>query len=316
VATGAVPARLGIPGEEFVSSSDEFLNLIDLPERIVFVGGEYVSFEFAHVAVRAGARVTILERLPRPLLQFDADLVDRLVEHSVNLGIDVRLCASAVSVEKRAGGRLLVRAMAGEEEEQFEADLVVHGANRIPNVEALGLEAAEVMYGRAGIEVNEYLQSVSNPAVYAAGDVAATGAPMSSPVADVEGRTAAFNLLEGNRYRADYCGIPRVVFTIPSLAAVGLGVDQARARNLRFTIHQGDRGQWTSMEKVAERTAHFKILVEEDSGCILGAHLLGPDAAEMINMFVLAMRHKLTASDLKSAPFAFPTFCADIPSMF
>jgi glutathione reductase (NADPH) len=249
------------------------------------------------------------------LSQFDADLVDRLVERSVELGIDVHTSTRVESVERRSDGRFVVKASAPGQQMAFEADLVIHGAGRVPNVESLDLQAGEVTYGPAGISVNEYLQSLSNPVVYAAGDVAASGAPALSPVANVEGRTVARNLLEGRHHRPDYRGTPTVVFTVPALAAVGLGVEEAREKEYQVDIHQGDRGPWNSMKKVGERCAHYKIISEKQSGRILGAHLLGPDAAETINLFALAVRHELTVSDLKSALFAFPTFCSDIRSM-
>jgi glutathione reductase (NADPH) len=232
------------------------------------------------------------------------------------VGIDVRTSTNVEAVEMRPDGMFEVKASAPGQQLAFEADLVVHGAGRVPNVDDLDLNAGEVTYGPAGIGVNEYLQSLSNPVVYAAGDVAASSAPPLTPVANVEGRTVARNLLEGRHHLPDYRGTPSVVFTVPALAAVGLGVEEARGREHQAAIHQGDRGPWNSMKKVGERCAHYKVISDKQSGCILGAHLLGPDAAETINLFALAIRHELTVEDLRSAPFAFPTFCSGIRSMF
>ena len=171
VATGAVPMPLPIEGAEHVVISDDFLELDALPSSIAFIGGGYVSLEFAHVAARAGAKVTIVHRGARPLERFDPDLVDRLVARTRDLGIDVRLATDVRRVEA-AGGRRRVVAADASGEVVVEADLVVHGAGRVPELEDLDLKAAGVRYSRAGIAVNEYLQSVSNPMVYAAGDCA------------------------------------------------------------------------------------------------------------------------------------------------
>jgi glutathione reductase (NADPH) len=196
IATGAWPAKLGIPGEQYLTRSDEFLELEKLPKRILFVGGGYISFEFAHVAARAGAEVMILHRGARPLGGFDPDLVDQLAKATREIGVDVCL-NTAVEAIKRESNRLIVHASQENLRRKFEADLVVHGAGRMPEIEDLELEKAGVRFEGKGISVNEYLQSVSNSAVYAAGDAAASGGLPLTPVASMEGRIAAANLLEG-----------------------------------------------------------------------------------------------------------------------
>lgn len=167
VATGAQPVNLHISGAEHLTTSDQFMELTELPQRIVFIGGGYISFEFAHVAARVGAHVTILHRGARPLKGFDPDLVDRLVQRTRNLGIDVQLQTELKGIEK-VGSRLMVHASTDGERRAFEAELVVHGAGRVPEIDDLNLSAAKVQYDERGVQVNEYLQSVSNQAVYAA----------------------------------------------------------------------------------------------------------------------------------------------------
>jgi glutathione reductase (NADPH) len=197
----------------------------------------------------------------------------------------------------------------------IDADLVVHGAGRVPDLEDLHLEAAGVEYSRDGVHVNEYLQSVSNPKIYAAGDCAATDGPPLTPVAGYEGRIVAANLLDGNHARPDYAGIPSVVFTIPPLARVGLSEDEARAAGLRFKIRHEDTSSWYSSRRVGEEASAFKVLVEEDTGRLLGAHLLGPHADETINLFALAMRAGLTSDRFKDVIWAYPTHASDTPYM-
>jgi glutathione reductase (NADPH) len=163
--------------------------------------------------------------------------------------------------------------------------------------------------------VNEYLQSVSNPAVYAAGDAADTGGPPLTPVAGYDARIVATNLLEGNTVRPDYSIVPSVLFTLPPLASVGLGEQAARDAGLAFVTHHEKTGGWYSSRRIGENTSGFKVLVEEGTGRVLGAHVLGPHAEEVINLFAVAMRGGLSAADLKAMLFGYPTSGSDVPYM-
>ena len=314
VATGAKPVNLSIPGAEYLTTSDQFLELTELPRRIVFIGGGYISFEFAHIAARAGAHSTILHRGARPLKGFDPDLVDRLVQRTRNLGIDVQLQTELKGIE-RASSRLMVHASTAGGRRAFEAELVVHGAGRVPEIDDLNLSAARVQYDERGVQVNEFLQSVSNPAVYAVGDAAASGGPPLTPVAGYEGEIVAANLLDGNHRKPNYLAVPTVVFTVPPLAGVGFLEQRAREQGLRFRTNHQDTSRWYSSRRVGEECSGFKVLVEEGSDKILGAHLVGPEASEVINLFALAIRSRMTASDVKDVLLAYPTHGSDIEYM-
>jgi glutathione reductase (NADPH) len=315
IAAGAKPADLAIPGAEHLTTSDRFLELDGLPARIVFAGGGFISFEFAHVAARAGTRVTILHRGPRPLVRFDPELVDRLVAATRDLGVDIQLETEVTAIDAGTGG-FVVRGRQKGEARTFSADLVVHGAGRVPEIDDLDLDRAGVEWDRRlGVKVNAYLQSVSNPAVYAAGDAAATGGPPLTPVAGYEGRIVAGNLLEGNRLTADYGTVPSVVFTIPPLASVALSERAAREQGRRVRVNQGDTSSWYSSRRVGEPCSGYKVLVDEETDRILGAHLLGPQAGETINLFAMAMRAGMRATDIKDLLFAYPTHASDMPYM-
>jgi glutathione reductase (NADPH) len=314
VATGAVPVPLPIEGAEHVITSDDFLNLDSLPSSIAFIGGGYVSFEFAHVAARAGAHVTIVHRGERPLEQFDHDLVDRLVARTRDLGVNLRLATEIRRVEA-VNGRRRVVGSAQSGEVVVEADLVVHGAGRVPDLQELNLEAAGVRYSPAGVAVNEHLQSVSNPRVYAAGDCADSGGPPLTPVAAYEGRVVAANLLNGNHSATEYAAVPSVVFSIPPLARVGLGEEEARRAQLQFSVRYEDTSGWQSSRRAGERHSAFKVLIEDRTERILGAHLLGSHADETINLFALAMRAGLRASQFKQMLRAYPTHASDTEYM-
>jgi glutathione reductase (NADPH) len=314
IAAGQKPADLKIPGTELLTTSEQFLDLGALPKRILFIGGGYIAFEFAHVAVRVGSQVTIVHRGERPLELFDPDLVEQVVKRTRELGVDVQLSTEVMAVEKGSAA-LIVRASGSGQKRTFDADLVVHAAGRVPEIDDLDLEAAGVEWGEGGVKVDEFLQSVSNPAVYAAGDAAASGGPPLTPVATHDGTVVASNLLNGNHQKPNYYAIPTVVFTIPPLASVGLGEREARNRGLKFRVKREMTSSWYSSRRVAETFSGFKTLVEEDTDLILGAHLLGGQSEEVINLFAVAMRSAMRATDLRHATFAYPTHASDVPYM-
>jgi glutathione reductase (NADPH) len=306
IAAGEVPADLGIPGAEHLTTSDQFLELNELPPRILFVGGGFIAFEFAHVAACAGSQVTVLQRGPRPLGLFDPDLVDQLVERTRELGIDVHVGTEAIGVEK-SSSQFLVRALASGGTSTFHTEMVVHAAGRVPEINDLNLDAVGIEWEKRGVRVNEFLQSVSVPGVYAAGDAAASGGPPLAPVASYEGQIVATNLLKGNHQRPNYLGIPSVAFTIPPLAAVGLSEREAVEQDLKFRVKKDMTSTWYSSRRVAETHSGYKVLVEEGTDRILGAHILGSEADEVINLFALAIRSGMRATDLKHMLFAYPT---------
>ena len=313
IATGAAPRQLNFPGSEHVTTSDRFLELEELPKRILFVGGGYVSFEFAHIAARAGAEAIIVERGVRPLKGFDPDLVDKLVARTLSAGIDVRMCSTVEGVVESGDG-LAVSVTVDGITERLEADLVVHGAGRVAAIDRLDLDVAGVEATRAGVIVHEHLQSVSNASVYAVGDSADSGAPRLTPVAVFEGKVAASNMLNGRETVPDYRGVPSAVFTIPELTRVGLLETEAKAQGnveVKFT----DTSTWYSQMRVGESCAGAKVLIDESTGKVVGAHLLGPESAELINFFGLAMRLDLKATDLRQLVSAYPSVGSDLGSL-
>lgn len=314
IATGAEPVRLAILGEEHLTTSDQFLELDKLPKRIVFVGGGYISFEFAHVAARVSANVRILHRGAKPLVGFDPDLVDYLMKATQDIGVDLRLNTPVQAIEKDSG-HIVVHASNENAKQTFEADLVVHGAGRVPEIGDLDLEKAGIDYEKRGVSVNEYLQSVSNPSVYAAGDAAASGGLPLTPVASMEGSVVAANLLGGNQHRPDYTAVPTVAFTVPPLASVGLQEATARRQGLKFKTNHADTSDWYSSRRVRVKYSGYKVLVEEESNRILGAHLLGPHAEEVINLFTMAIQFGLRTDDLKKMRYTYPSHSDDISYM-
>ena len=314
IAAGARPQTLHIPGEELLTTSTQFLELEALPKRIVFVGGGYIAAEFAHVVARAGAEATIVHRGARPLEGFDADLVGQWQEATRDAGIALELDAAVQAVERR-GSRLIVHATRAGETHTWEADLVVHAAGRVPEIDELDLDRGNVRAGPRGVVVNEYLQSVSNPAVYAGGDSAATPGLPLTPVAVMDGKVIAANLLRGNQRKPDYDAIPTVVFSIPPLAAVGFREEVARAQGMKFAVKHEDTSDWYSSRRIGNKYSSYKVLIDEETSRILGAHIFGPHADDFINLFALAMRLGVRASDLRTVLYAYPSVSGDVTSM-
>ena len=313
IASGARPAPLGFPGAEHAIASDTFMELERLPERIVMVGGGYIAAEFSHIAARAGAKVTVLQRGARMLPQFDSDLIGWLMERFQEIGVDVHT-RNAVRAIERSGDVYRVRTQTPQGEAVIEADLVVHAAGRVPDIDNLDLPAAGVAAANGRLRLDGYLQSISNPIVYAAGDAAAQGPPLT-PVSSHDGKVVAANILEGNRHKPDYRGVPSVAFTLPPIAAVGLSEAAARAQGVKVRVKSAKVPDWYTARRVGETVYGYKTLADEETGRILGAHLVGPHADDVINLFALAIRHDLTAYDLKSTMFAYPTGASDIGYM-
>ncbi len=313
IAAGAVPMRLGIPGEEHLATSTDFLELESLPTRIVLVGGGYIAAEFSHIAARAGAEVTVLEQMDRVLPQFDQDLVGWLMEKSASLGIDLRLGTRVSAIEKKGTG-FRVSIVSDGDTSSLETDLVVHAAGRVPDLDELDLDAGGIEHEKRRLKLNEFLQSISNSAVYAAGDAASSGPPLT-PVASHDAKVVAVNMLKGNHERPNYLGVPSVVFTVPPLARVGMLEEDAHKQNLRFRVQHEKTSDWYTARRIGEDCSGFKVLVEERTERILGAHLIGPHADEVINIFGLAVRAGLSAEQIKSSIFGYPTAASDIGYM-
>lgn len=311
IGTGARPRTLEFPGAENLIDSAAFLALGVLPKRILFVGGGFISFEFAHIAARAGSETTIIHRSARPLRGFDPDLVRLQIDRSRELGIDIRLNAGITRVDA-VDGEYLVETVLNGEAETFEVDLVVHGAGRVPDLDRLNLDAAGIAYDVHGVTVDPHLQSVSNPAVWAAGDAARTAGPPLTPVAAIEGKVAASNMLKGGTVVPDYTGIPSAVFTVPELIKVGMLEEEARAAGIDVEVKYRDTSQWFSNYRIGETTAAAKVIIDRATHKIVGAHMFGPEYAEVVNTIAPAMKTGLTTRQVKSMTAAYPSVGSDL----
>ena len=317
IATGSITRPLTIPGADLMITSDDVLSETSRPDEVVFIGGGVIAMEFSHVYAHAGAHVTILEAMPSVLPRLDQDAVAAIRGESERLGIVVRTGVEVESVSQSVSQSekgLQVTFTHQGKRQTINADRVVNGTGRIANVAELNLAAANIKHDGIRIEVDAYLRSVSNPAIWVAGDALVHSAQLS-PLATYEGRTVAQNIVEGSKVKPDYSVVASAVYTVPALASVGMTEAEATAADLDFDAITSDMASWFSARFYAETVAWAKILVERGSRRIVGAHIVGHHGEELIHLFALAMRHGINADQLGDEMYAFPTFAADIKSM-
>jgi len=313
IATGSKPRPLPIPGAEHMITSDEMLSERELPASVIFVGGGVISLEFGHVYARAGADVTILEALPQLLPAMDTDAVAHLRGESERIGINVKTGVGVKRIESVNGRFRAIFTHAGAEH-AAEASRIVNGAGRVANVDTLDLAAGNVDQANGRVALDRYLRSTSNGQVYVCGDAVPTS-PQLSPIATYEGDIVGRNIVEGPKHSPDYDSMATSVYTVPALAAVGLGEAAARQRGLAIDVHANDMHEWLSARTYAETGAWSKIIVERATDRILGAHFVGHSGQELVNIFGLAMRFGITAGQIRDNVYAYPTFSSDIRYM-
>lgn len=315
IAGGQKPANLKIQGEEYLTDSIEFLELDALPPGIVFIGGGYIAFEFAAIASRAGSKIHILQNETRPLKRFDPELVDMLLKSYKNYGINISVNTNVIKIEKK-NNKYIVYYITENRIKTLKCDLAVHAAGHTPDIDELNLHKAGIKRDEKGIIVNSFMQSISNPDVYSAGDSASgkNGLPLT-PIAEKGAEIVIHNLLNGNSRKADFKITPSVVFTLPPLASVGMSEKQAEEKGIKFKKNFKDSSNWYSSKRIGMKNTGLKLLIEKKTNKIIGAHILSDNAEEVINFFSLAMSMNMTIDDLKKVIFAYPTHSSDIKYM-
>jgi len=288
IATGALPRKLNLAGSEHTITSNEFLELNALPKRIAFIGGGFISFEFAHFAARLGGsanNIHILEVHDRPLQPFDEDMVAKLIAASADEGINIHTASSVSSILKN-NSAYIVETASGE---TLQVDLVVNSIGRVPNIDDLNLQAAGVEFSAKGIRVDANMQS-SNPHIYAIGDCAET--LQLARVADMEALTAAGAIVarkEGlDLPSIDYSAAPAVLFTYPQLGMVGKTEKQLQTEDIKYWKSFEANLSWPTYRRIGMKHAAYKILVDANDH-ILGAHFLSDNTTGLINTFKQAM---------------------------
>ncbi|MBC1411179.1 NAD(P)/FAD-dependent oxidoreductase [Listeria welshimeri] len=310
IATGAVPSSLKVEGQEYIQNSDDFLSLKELPESVVFIGGGYISFEFASIALAAGREVHIIHHNSEPLKKFDPDFVAALVSNMKEEGVHFHFDIDITKIVKN-NGKLHID---GKNNFSLNTDLIIGATGRTPNIAHLALEKANIDYTKKGITVNEKMQTVNNEHIYACGDVAASkGAPLT-PVVSMEALLVAKNIL-GKDEKINYPAIPSVVFTSPKLASIGISMEEANANPEKYQIKSHDTTNWYTYKRTNEQLALAKIIEDRETGQIRGAHFLSEEADYMINYIAILMKASLTLADLNSVIFAYPSPASDLTAL-
>ena len=310
IATGARPAMPGIPGIEHAISSNEVFLLDKLPKRIVIVGGGYIANEFAGIFLEFGSEVTLVNRTDVMLRHYDQQIVDRLIQISVKKGIDFRFNAMIDKIEKSDDGALKI-AMTGCND--MEADALLFATGRVPNVEGIGLEAAGIEIGERGQVRVGPDNCTSVPSIYAIGDV--TDRVQLTPVAIREGQAFADTIFGGQPKQVDYGCIPSAVFSHPPLAAVGMTEGEARNRLGSVRTYVSDFRAMKNVLAGRNERSLYKLIVDGETDVVVGIHMIGPDAPEILQAAAIAVRAKLKKSDFDATIALHPTMSEELVLM-
>ncbi len=302
IATGSEPARPEIPGVEYGITSDELIHLNEQPARMVVVGGGFIGLEFGFALAWAGTKVTILQSGPEIAPALDPEIRAILLESAAKAGIAVKTHAKVMrirsdkSVETEIAGRA----------EKFSADQVLLATGRPSNVAPLNPGAAKIELDQSAVKVNEYLQSVSAPHIYAVGDSA--GKRQQSPVAWYEGPIAAHNAIKGNERKVDFAVFPTAIFTIPAVGQVGLTEAEALKRGINAKASKLPYEYNPAAGVRNETDGMVKVVYEEGTERILGVQVIGAHAEDTIQIAAMAMNGGLKKSQVGTMHYVFPTF--------
>ncbi len=313
IATGYVPRPLKFKGAELLQNSDDILNLEEIPESAIFIGAGYVGMEFSYMLASLGCKVTMVERGNRALKPFDPYLVEQVQESMKNIGVDFIFNAETTSVEKLTKNHVLTFKVNGKEQ-SIKSHVIFNTSGRVPSIDLLDLQKANIDADKTGVLVNDFMQSESQPNVYSCGDVSSLSLPLT-PLSGLQGYIAGHNIVHGNVKTFEHPLVPSIVFTHPNLASVGFTEEDAKSRYKDIKVYKGDASGWYNAKKENTEVYAYKILVNERTDEIVGAHILSTEANETINIFATAMNNGMTVAAFKKMIFTYPSFTNDLKSM-
>jgi glutathione reductase (NADPH) len=310
IATGARPLMPDLPGIEHAISSNETFHLEKLPKRIIIAGGGYIANEFAGIFHQFGSHVTLVNRTDVLLRGYDQQIVDRLIQISIRKGIDFKFHATIDAIETRDDGKLHVR-MTGCDD--IEADQVLFAVGRQPNSEGLGCEAAGVDVGEKGeIKVDEDNRT-NVGSIFAVGDV--TDRVQLTPVAIREGQAFADTFFGNKPHKVDYNCIPSAVFSHPPLAGVGMTEGQARNRLGTVKTFTSDFRPMKNVLAGRNERSLYKLVLDGETDRVVGVHMIGPDAPEILQAAAVAVKAGLKKSDFDATVALHPTMSEELVLM-
>ncbi|MCL6693040.1 glutathione-disulfide reductase [Pseudomonas sp. R3.Fl] len=286
IATGGWPQVPDIPGKEHVITSQEAFFLPQLPRRVLVVGGGYIAVEFASIFHGLGAQTSLLYRRELFLRGFDRSVREHLRDELTKKGLDLQFNADIARIDKQADGSLLATLKDGR---LLEADCVFYATGRRPMLDGLGLENVDVALSDKGFVKVDEAYRTSEPSIRAIGDV--IGRVQLTPVALAEGMAVARHLFRPEEYRpVDYKLIPTAVFSLPNIGTVGLTEDEARAAGHRVKLFESRfRALKLTLTESQEKTL-MKLIVDADSDQVLGCHMVGPEAGEILQGIAVALK--------------------------
>jgi glutathione reductase (NADPH) len=310
IATGARPHIPTCPGHEYGITSNEAFHLDSVPKRILIAGAGYIANEFAGIFHEFGAKVTLINRSDQILRGYDEQIRDRLLQISMMKGIDFRFNAKFEGIEKQADGSLKVSM---SNHAPIEVDCVMFATGRVPNTENLGLDAAGVELNEKGaIRVDEDNRS-SVPSIYAVGDV--TDRIQLTPVAIREGQAFADTIFGNKPTRVDYHCVPAAVFSHPQMAGVGLTESQAKIKYGSVKVYVSDFRPMKNVLAGRNERALYKMICDSETNKILGIHMIGPEAAEILQAAAVAVKAGLTKDAFDQTVALHPTMAEELVLM-
>lgn len=305
IATGSKASKLPIEGIDLpnVITSNEALNLDYIPNDIAIIGGGVIGIEFAGIFASFGANVTVIEYAPRILPMLDEEMVKRLAIYLKKKNIKINAGTAVKKIEKTDNNKLKLIADNNGKLIEYTADLVLMATGRSINIDGLGLEKTGVEYDSKGIKVNNVFES-SVPNIYAIGDV--IGGQMLAHLASDEGKVAVENM-HGINSSVNYDCVPACVFTFPELSSVGLTEEEAKNRNIDYSVGKFNFAANCKAQTISEGDGLIKALADSKTKKLIGVHILGPSASDLIHEAALAIQKGLTIDDIKETIHAHPT---------
>jgi glutathione reductase (NADPH) len=310
IATGARPLMPELPGIEHAISSNETFHLEKLPRRIIIAGGGYIANEFAGIFHQFGSHVTLVNRTDVLLRGYDQQVVDRLIQISIRKGIEFKFHATIEAIEKRNDGSLHVRKTGCDD---IHSDQILFAVGRQPNTEGLGCDAAGVDVGEKG-EIKVDADNRTNvPSIFAVGDV--TNRVQLTPVAIREGQAFADTFFGKKPHQVDYDCIPSAVFSHPPLAGVGMTEGQARNRLGTVKIFTSDFRPMKNVLAGRNERSLYKLVLDGETDRVVGVHMIGPDAPEIMQAAAIAVKARLKKSDFDATVALHPTMSEELVLM-